>query len=67
MFPKLSENKVMCKESLCVDLEYYICSNDIMRFIGKMEEFQEHYIWTKYTESLDQYFLANGITDYGKK
>lgn len=57
----------MCKESLCGDSEYYICRKDIMRFIGKVEEFQEHDIWIEYTESLDQYFLANGITDYGKK
>ena len=58
----------MYKKSLFVqDSEYYIGNKDIMPFLGKVEELQEHDIWIKYTESLDQYFLANGITDYGKK
>ena len=67
VFPKLSENKVIYQESLCGDSEHYIGNKNIMPFIGKVEEFQEHNIWIKYTERLDQYFLANGITDNGKK
>ena len=52
---------------MCGDSEHYIGNKNIMPFIGKVEEFQEHNIWIKYTERLDQYFLANGITDNGKK
>ena len=32
-----------------------------------MEEFQENDNWIEYTEGLDQSFLANEITDKGKK
>ena len=38
-----------------------------MALIGKVEELQENDNWIEYTERLDQSFLANKITDKGKK
>ena len=40
---------------------------DIMAFIGKVEEFQENNNWIEYIERLEHYFTANAITDNGKK
>ena len=38
-----------------------------MALIGKVEEFQENNNWIEYKERHDQYFLANEISDNGKK
>ena len=38
-----------------------------MALIGKIEEYDEKDSWVEYTERLEQYFLANEITDNGKK
>ena len=38
-----------------------------MALIGKIEEYDEKDSWVEYTERLEQYFVANEITDNGKK
>ena len=38
-----------------------------MALIGKIEEYDEKDNWIEYTERLEQYFVANEITDNGKK
>ena len=38
-----------------------------MALIGKIEEYDEKESWIEYTERLEQYFVANEITDSGKK
>ena len=38
-----------------------------MALTGKVVEFQENHNWIEYTGRLDEYFLANEITDNGTK
>ena len=38
-----------------------------MALIGKIEEYDEKDTWVEYMECLEQYFVANEITDNGKK
>ena len=63
-FPKI----VICIKNHCVWTQNIsIGDEDIMPLIGKVEEFQENDDWIEYTERLDQYFLANEITNNEKK
>lgn len=63
-FPKI----VICIKNHCVWTQNIsIGDEDIMALIGKVEEFQENDDWIEYTERLDQYFLANEITNNEKK
>ena len=44
-----------------------IGDENIMALTGKVVEFQENHNWIEYTGRLDEYFLANEITDNGTK